>query len=183
MGSNITYLILGVIGLVIGIYLTPTIVGSVVPELAKTNADGALARTILQFVPVAFVVALLALSFGMNLKTAMGSGDATQKPALLIGAVVTLVIGVSLIGVVSSGQTAAITSVTASGSDVGAVTVADAATAMKVAGQLALTKTILQFVTLGYIVSVLAAAFNLANTGMGGSLTRRFRTGEQQVGM
>ena len=211
-GTGIRNMILAVIGLVIGLYLIPTIIGVVAPLLAASDTanNAGLVRSILQFVPVGFVVGMLALAFGMSISVAVGSGSMMgAKPALIIGAVITIVIGITLISIVSNGvgnstiaagsngvctgatsaptdTCTAFTSAAASGTtafvggyQVGTVSSGDTAAAILARGtslvsQLGLTRTILGFVTIGYVVSILGAAFALGNMGTGGALTRRF---------
>ena len=159
-GRDISFTILGVIALVIGLYLVPTIITAVGPTLSATTTanNAALVRSVLQFVPVGYVVGLLAVSFGLSIRTASMSGGSMQtRPALLIGAVITLVIGIALIPVVSTGVTTGTTAVSSSSAS----------------SSLALTSTVLGFVTIGYVVAILGAAFAIANVGSGGAIGRR----------
>ena len=211
VGKNISILILGVIALIIASYLMATVVESIVPEMLKavgaTGTDG-LQGTILRFIPVGYAVGLLAIAFGTSVVVGFQSGgSATSRPANLIAAVIVLVIGISLVPVVDAGQDAAENSVTQftaanatpanNGTFIGSI---DVTTGMKcitatsgaaracasadaavVGGQLAIAKTVVGYLTIGYVVALLVAAFGLANQASGGRLTgfarSRFNSG------
>ena len=231
-GTNIALMILSLIGLVIGPNLLPTIIASFIPTLAGDVVanNASLTRTVMGFIPVACVVGMLAIAFVLVINTGMKSGEPAEfKPVLLIFAVITIVVGINLVGAVGSARNSAIASATgpctAAASPgnctapasppttpvyVGAVLIGtghastpswsaaikdfrtDDATsagvltaATAVANQLSLTRTVTGFIQIGYIVSILAAGFSLANVGAGGRLSSgaagAWRTGSALV--
>ena len=174
------------------------------------TGTGGLLGTILRFVPVGYAVGLLAIAFSMSVGVGFQSGgSATSRPANLIAAVIVLVIGISMVPVIDAGRDAAENSVSGPCKDavgtksagcqtaderdayVGSINLGENNTiddvtgglplARSVVGQLAIAKTVVGYLTIGYVVSLLVAAFGLANQASGGRLTgyarSRFNSG------
>ena len=229
-GTNIALMILSLIGLVIGPNLLPTIIASFIPTLAGDAVanNASLTRTVMGFIPVACVVGMLAIAFVLVINTGMKSGEPAEfKPVLLIFAVITIVVGINLVGTVGNAQNSAIASATGPCQAAAPAPCVDATNTSEVyvgtvhigtakasgstwssaikefrgsesvtgdlvlgagsqaASSLALTRTVTGFIQIGYIVSILAAGFSLANMGAGGRLSSgaagAWRTGSALV--
>ena len=235
-GTNIALMVLGLVGLVIGVNLLPTVVGSVIPTLAgdATANNAGLTRTVMQFIPVAFSAGMLAIAFGLAVNTGVSGQKSPEfKPVMIIFGVIVVVIGINLVGTIGSAQQTAINAtyattstsstvqapagpLTAAGSVyVGGVTIGTWGTgcsatapgacawgtgikdfitgnttpngadivnkANNIQSQLGLTRTIAGFLQIGYIITILAAAFSLAEIGSGGKASAAVRGGARRL--
>ena len=177
------YMILVSIGILVGLSLEPTIVSSIGPVWLSNK--GQLEATVLQFVAVGLPLALLVIAFGVSFYIARsGMASMQSKPVALIVAVIVLVIGIGLVQPIDQAKdtalravcgTSQLTSGEACTSDAlsdgtasfGGATLANSSAEFKTA--LTLAKTVLDYVVIGFILSLLTAAFSLANMGTGAS--------------
>ena len=180
------YVILSAIAMMIGLSLIPTIIGQVSPVIID-NA-GQLEATISQFIPTGLALALLVIAFGVSVGIAVSSHQSAEtKPVAIIIAVIVLVIGIGLITPIDTARDAAVQAVAGTTGSVTCTAAAPAACAFgsyapgamsaadrgSLIAAFSLTDTILAYTVVGYVLSLLTAAFGLANMGTGGVMSRQ----------